>query len=253
MQEKMRRRLGIALWMLGFIILLANGVGVIGHYLVGRSISLPSIAVGIVFLTLGMMTSNKKRTEFEPISGKEKVVSSPRVTAAGCSMLQGNLVRLKPLAREDLVLFTEWNNDPDFGGEYEPFEPLSLRDTEKWYEKLGSSEGWFLIEKICDGASVGQIMFRMHDSAPRIGYRIVPTERGKGYCTEAVKTLVDHLFLSTNIGRVESGTNPENKASVRVLEKTGFTIERTTRKQVFVRGRWLDEALYHILREESEH
>jgi len=35
MQGKTWRRLGIALWILGFIILVANGVAVIGHYLVG--------------------------------------------------------------------------------------------------------------------------------------------------------------------------------------------------------------------------
>jgi hypothetical protein len=61
MQEKMRRRLGIALWMLGFIILLANGVTVIGHYLVGWSISLPSIAFGIVFIAMGLMFAKKRQ------------------------------------------------------------------------------------------------------------------------------------------------------------------------------------------------
>jgi len=46
MEEETRRRLGIAPWILGFIILVANGVAVVGHYLVGWSIpSLLSVAV----------------------------------------------------------------------------------------------------------------------------------------------------------------------------------------------------------------
>jgi len=62
MQRKTWRRLSIALWILGFIILLANGVAVIGHYLVGWPIpSLPSVAIGVVFLAVGLTTANKKR------------------------------------------------------------------------------------------------------------------------------------------------------------------------------------------------
>jgi hypothetical protein len=61
-EEETRRRLGIALWILGLIILVANGVAVIGHYLVGWSVpSLPSVAIGVVFLVLGLMTAKKKR------------------------------------------------------------------------------------------------------------------------------------------------------------------------------------------------
>jgi fatty acid desaturase len=62
MQGKTWRRLGIALWILGFIILVANGVAVIGNYLAGWSISsLPSVAIGVVFLVIGWTTANKKR------------------------------------------------------------------------------------------------------------------------------------------------------------------------------------------------
>jgi hypothetical protein len=62
MKEELRRRLDIALWMLGFIILLASGVAVIGHYLVGWLIpSLPSVAIGVALLAGGLMTANKTR------------------------------------------------------------------------------------------------------------------------------------------------------------------------------------------------
>lgn len=62
MEEETRRRLGIALWILGLVILVANGVAVIGYYLVGWSIaSLPSVAIGVVFLIVGLMIVKKKR------------------------------------------------------------------------------------------------------------------------------------------------------------------------------------------------
>ena len=62
MEEKTRRRLGISLWVLGFIILLANGVAVIGHYIVGWEIfSIPSIAVGLMFLAVGLKFAKKRQ------------------------------------------------------------------------------------------------------------------------------------------------------------------------------------------------
>jgi len=62
MEEETRRRLAIAPSILGFIILVANGVAVIGDYLVRWSIpSLPSVAIGVVFLVVGLATANKRR------------------------------------------------------------------------------------------------------------------------------------------------------------------------------------------------
>jgi RimJ/RimL family protein N-acetyltransferase len=44
-------------------------------------------------------------------------------------------------------------------------------------------------------------------------------KEGKGYCTEAAKILVDYLFLSKSIVRVQTHTDVRNLASQRVLEK----------------------------------
>lgn len=64
--------------------------------------------------------------------------------------------------------------------------------------------------------------------------------------------MIDYLFLSKEIVRVESEANPRNTASLRVLEKAGFTKEGLIRKSVFVGGQWQDGVLCSILREEWE-
>ena len=62
MEEGTRRRLGIGLAILGFIIIVINGVLVIGHYLVGWAIpSIPSFVIGVVLSAVGLMTAKKKR------------------------------------------------------------------------------------------------------------------------------------------------------------------------------------------------
>jgi RimJ/RimL family protein N-acetyltransferase len=78
----------------------------------------------------------------------------------------------------------------------------------------------------------------------------VPSERGKGYCTEATQLMVDYLFLSKDTMRIQAQTDPRNIASHKVLEKVGFKKEGTLRKSFFMRGEWRDAYIYSILREE---
>jgi ribosomal-protein-alanine N-acetyltransferase len=56
--------------------------------------------------------------------------------------------------------------------------------------------------------------------------------------------------LSTTTIRIEAQACPENKASIRVLEKSGFQHEGTIRKAMYVQGNHLDAKIYGILRNE---
>ena len=109
----------------------------------------------------------------------------------------------------------------------------------------------FIVEKK-DGSKIGFVarLKELWGGQMEIGYVLVPTERGKGYCSEAVKIMVDYLFLSRDIDRIQAHTHVKNAASQRVLEKAGFKKEGTIRKGLFARGEWGDWFLYSILREE---
>jgi len=164
-------------------------------------------------------------------------------------LLEGKLVNLRVMEKEDLPLVAEWANDLEFGGEYEPIEQISCKEVEKWYDNLGSREKWFIIEKK-DGSKIGQISHSPRGPHFLIVYTLLPSERNKGYCTEAVMIVVDYLFLSRNTVRIQAETNPRNIASQKVLEKAGFRKEGLIRRSIFVRGKWEDGFLYSILREE---
>jgi len=164
-------------------------------------------------------------------------------------LLEGKMVNLRVVEKEDLPWVAECINNPEFYGEYEPLMQVSRTELEKKYDKLTPKEKWFIIEKK-DGSKIGGISHFPVGELLEIGYTIIPSERNKGYCTEAVKIIVDYLFLSKDIVRIQAGTNPKNVASQRVLEKVGFKKEGLVRKSVFVRGKWEDGFLYSILREE---
>jgi len=85
-----------------------------------------------------------------------------------------------------------------------------------------------------------------------IGCILTPNERGKGYATEATQLMVDYLFLSQSIIRIQASTDVRNVASQKALEKAGFKKEGIIRKSAFIRGEWRDGYLYGILLEERK-
>ncbi|MGA2309553.1 MAG: GNAT family protein [Candidatus Bathyarchaeia archaeon] len=165
-------------------------------------------------------------------------------------MLEGKNVNLRIAEKEDLPLLLEWFNSPEFAGRYNPLDAQeSKADIEKRYEKLGSEKVWFLILKK-DGNRIGFLGMGVIGGCWEIGYVLIPSERGKGYCTEAAQLAVDYLFMSKDIVRIQAATDPENMVSQKVLEKAGFQREGRIRKGMFVYGKWADLYLYGILREE---
>lgn len=60
-----------------------------------------------------------------------------------------------------------------------------------------------------------------------IGYALAPRAWGKGFATEAVKTVIDAVFNLTETPRICANSRLGNFASRRVLEKAGFTYINT--------------------------
>jgi RimJ/RimL family protein N-acetyltransferase len=164
-------------------------------------------------------------------------------------LLEGKNVNLRIVEKEDLPCLGDWYNNPDFIGEFAWLPQQSKTEREKWYENLPADARFFFIEKK-DGTKIGTIAHFPTARLMEIGYVLVPNERKKGYCTEAAMIMVDYLFLSKDIVRVQARTDVRNMVSQKVLEKVGFKKEGIIRKSDFSRGEWRDNYLYSILREE---
>jgi ribosomal-protein-alanine N-acetyltransferase len=165
-------------------------------------------------------------------------------------LLEGKLVNLRVTEKEDFLILVEWFCKPEFWGEYKGLGQLSKGNIGKWYDKrLVEGGKWFFIEKK-DGTKVGFMEHSLWGNMLEIGYVLIPTERGKGSCTEAVQLMVDYLFLSKDIVRIQAVTHVENIACQKVLDRTGFKREGIMRKFVFVMGVWEDFYILSILRDE---
>ena len=172
-------------------------------------------------------------------------------------MLEGKKVNLRVMERSDLDFATECFNNINYWGEYEPLgaqksktERLKAFDNPPQVAILCERER-FIIEKK-DKTKIGfmALWLAQPSRMMEIGYSLIPSERGKGYGTKAVQLIVDYLFLSRDIARIQAMTDVRNKASQKALEKAGFKREGTIRKAGFLRGEWTNAYLYGVIREE---
>ena len=164
-------------------------------------------------------------------------------------LLEGLKVNLRIVEREELGAFAEFLNDLAVGSAHMPILQQSHSAIEAKYAKLPPDDGWFYVEKK-DGSRIGWISHAVIGGSMTIEYALVPSMRNQGYGTEAVRILVDYLFLAKNLMRIQAEALIDNVASHRVLEHAGFTREGVKRKASFVGGRWQDDILFSILREE---
>jgi ribosomal-protein-alanine N-acetyltransferase len=83
---------------------------------------------------------------------------------------------------------------------------------------------WFIVEKE-QNIVIGSIGFKAKpdkDGIVEIGFGIDPAFRRQGYATEAVRGLAGWALSQNDIQKVIAECEPDNKPSLRVLEKAGM-------------------------------
>jgi RimJ/RimL family protein N-acetyltransferase len=164
-------------------------------------------------------------------------------------LLEGKNVNLRIIEKEDLSLYVKWINDPAFFGEYNPLEQTTKLEMEKDYDSAHPDRKRFFVEKK-DGTKIGSVGVYPIGDLWEIGFSLISGERRKGYGAEAVTMMVDYLFLSRDLVRIQATTDLRNTASQSLLEKVGFKREGVVRMSMFIHGEWRDMILYSILRNE---
>ncbi|MDP2409393.1 MAG: GNAT family protein [Pseudolabrys sp.] len=112
----------------------------------------------------------------------------------------------------------------------------------------------FLIFRSEDNALVGGLTLanirRGVAQAGSIGYWIGAPFARRGYMSAAMRALVPFGFRTLRLHRLEAACIPGNAASVRLLEKTGFTREGYARAYLCINGVWQDHLLYARLQDD---
>jgi len=171
-------------------------------------------------------------------------------------LLKGEKVHLRPLEPEDMKDFFYSLNNPEAVGEFDAFGITEWSEVEKLFKESKDAHEFtiLIIEENMEKSKIGLAVHYLSHPIMRnieIGFQIWnPKERSKGYATEAVKLLVEYLFLTKNIQRIQATTHVSNKPAQRVLEKCGFTREGQLREALFTNGEFHDFYIYGITRKE---
>jgi len=153
----------------------------------------------------------------------------------------------------------EWKyyDQPD-----KPFTGISRGEFEKRLKEQRSrpteprprSRGWHI--DTTEGQHIGWVNYYDLDEQAKRAYVGIdlPEEEvwGKGYGTEAVRLLVDHLFGEMELEEVRTATWTGNKRMMRCAEKSRFRVagRMPHRTQYSIRGEPLERIEFSISREE---
>jgi [ribosomal protein S5]-alanine N-acetyltransferase len=112
----------------------------------------------------------------------------------------------------------------------------------------------FLICQTSDRAIVGGMclsqIFRKAFQNAYLGYYLFEKYTGNGFMTEAVQLILRYAFQELKLHRVEANVQPQNKSSIAVLERCGFSKEGFSPKYLKIGGRWRDHERWAIIKED---
>ncbi len=89
-------------------------------------------------------------------------------------------------------------------------------------------------------------MVHLHESC-ELGYWLRVDATGRGYMTEAARSVIDWAFHDVHAHRIRVAASTENHASLAVIGRLGFHFEGIARQAERCHGRWLDHAVFSIL------
>jgi len=169
--------------------------------------------------------------------------------------LSGRLVNLRPVQKSDIPLLTKWINDPNVRQYLASTFPHTEKQEEAWYENLGKdNKNIVLTIETKDGKPIG--VMGIHKIEWQRGFGttgafIGESEYwGNGYGTDAKMILLDHAFNTLGLRKIYSDVIAFNKRSLRYSLRCGYKIEGRLRKHIFRKGKYWDEIVIGVFRDE---
>lgn len=174
-------------------------------------------------------------------------------------MLIGKTIALRRATVEDAELLTTWINDPEYWGPFFDTGAVSRAHVEHGITSpQGLDSASYVITRRESGEPVGRIG-HVFPFPPQwsdlvrgleIWYQIHPRFRRQGIGSQAACILVNHLFNSRPIERIQAIVAVGNEGSCGVLENAGMQRDGILRKLGFLHGRYIDGYVYSIVHDD---
>lgn len=136
--------------------------------------------------------------------------------------------------------------------------PYRLRDAREFLDEVLAGEGdtvFAFAILVPFGRIAGGIAVTRQENVYRLtaelGYYLAPSFWGHGVMTQAIRQICEYVFGHSDIERIYAEPFADNIGSCRALEKAGFQLEGTLRRNVVKDGRFHDSRMYSMLRDEA--
>src|SRR5919202_6811077 len=179
------------------------------------------------------------------------------------AMLNGRLVTLREIRRSDLVVIhRELRSDVGTASlaNVEPWRPMSLARLEAEFDRVLAEPEQpehvrFAVQERGDERSeligtCGLWQVDLHNGTGHIGLQVIPSVRGRGLGTDAVRVLCHYAFVVRGLHRLGLETLATNHAMRTAASRAGFVEEGRIREAAYLLGERVDEITYGLLRGE---
>lgn len=173
-------------------------------------------------------------------------------------MITTKRTTMRPIRLEDSEAVFNYRSDSKTN-QFQGWIPKTLEDVNEFIHKnpaeFNAPETWFqlvIIEKNSDKI-IGDIGIHFSDERNlqcEIGCTLNKSYHKKGYASESLGALVDHLFIKLRKHRITASLDPKNKRSINLIEKLGFRKEAHFKQSLWHRGEWVDDLVYAKLQSE---
>lgn len=165
-------------------------------------------------------------------------------------VLQTVRLSLRLFARADAPFIFELLNEPSWLQHIDDKGIKTLGDAERYIQdgpvtmsaRLGF--GLYLVELTGGRESVGMCGLIKRDTLEDVdlGFAFLSRFWGNGYAYESAAAVMSYAKMRLGVDRIVAITSPNNQASIKLLRKLGFTLERL----IIATGGGQDLALYSI-------
>jgi len=179
-------------------------------------------------------------------------VQLTRGIARATPVLETARLRLRPRTPDDAEALFPSFADPELMTYWSHPPHRSVEETRADFARHGEDWRAWTITREGDDTAIGFVAAgeKRQGNVTEIGYMLARPHWGGGIAAEAVARVIDHIFTAEGQRRAFADTDPDNRASRRLLERLGFKLEG------LLRGEWethlgvRDTALYGLLSEE---
>jgi len=167
------------------------------------------------------LLENKGRRAKMSQSAKQLVdgLGSERVRAA----LLGREISLRLVGESDCRLLFEWADDPVARAASFHSGAISWEEHARWFaERLQDPQSLIYIGENAAGEPVGVVRFQINGEIAALSVNVAPEFRGQGWGRELIVFSAHSLVRERSVRRVDAFVKPDNHASVRLFEASGF-------------------------------